>query len=136
MNEHRKQILNMLSAGQITAEEAERLIDAIEKGPSSDSSAEKEARPRPKYLRVVAEMEVDGKVNIRVPMQLLRAGVKLTGLIPAHVRTHLSEQLRKQGLPFDLNQVKPENLEELIDQLNDLTVDVDQKDVKVRVFCE
>jgi hypothetical protein len=36
--------------------------------------------------------------------------------------------------------MKPENLEDLVEQLNDLTVDVDQKDantkVKVRVFCE
>jgi hypothetical protein len=39
-------------------------------------------------------------------------------------------------VPFDLGQIKPENLEEVIDQLDDLTVDVDDKDVKVRVFCE
>jgi hypothetical protein len=37
---------------------------------------------------------------------------------------------------LDLNQIKPENLEELVNQLNDLTVDVDQGSNKVRVFCE
>jgi len=37
---------------------------------------------------------------------------------------------------FDLSQINPKNLEELIDQLDELTVDVDDKDVKVRVFCE
>jgi hypothetical protein len=48
--------------------------------------------------------------------------------------------MHQQGIPIDLTQIKPENLEEMIEHLNDLTVDVDQKDastkVKVRVFCE
>ena len=48
--------------------------------------------------------------------------------------------MQEQGIPIDLTQIKPENLEELVDQLNDLTVDVDQKDagtkVRVRVYCE
>jgi hypothetical protein len=48
--------------------------------------------------------------------------------------------MQEQGIAIDLTQIKPENLEELIEQLSDLTVDVDQKDanakVKVRVFCE
>jgi len=42
-------------------------------------------------------------------------------------------------VPLTLSQIKPENLEELIDHLEDLTVDVDGKNAnttKVRVFCE
>src|SRR5579859_496725 len=145
MNEHRMQILQMLSAGQITAEEAERLIAALESGrPSggSDESAEPTPKARPKYLRVLVEAQEhdhgDGptKVNVRVPMQLLRAGVKLTSLIPAQARDQVNVALRKQGVQFDLNQLKPENLEELLDQLNDLTVDVEQKHAQVRIFCE
>ena len=45
----------------------------------------------------------------------------------------------KHGVPIPLSQIKPENLEELIDSLADLTVDVDGKDgnaTKVRVICE
>jgi hypothetical protein len=80
------------------------------------------------------------KVNVRVPMQLLRAGVKLAGLIPAQALHRANQAIHAQGIPFDLSQIKPENLEDLIDQLSDLSVDVDQKDreanVKVRVFCE
>ena len=72
------------------------------------------------------------------PIQLLRAGVKLTGLIPAVAREHMNEAMREQGVNFDVNQIRPENLDELIDQLNDLSVDVDQAqtNTKVRVFCE
>ena len=151
MNEHRRQILEMLSAGKITADEAERLIAALQ----NDSSASGNGAPPPaakaKYLRVLVDSENNGdphqgpvKVNIRVPMQLLRAGVRLAGLIPPQARDHVNEALRERGIPFDLSQIKPDNLEELVDQLNELTIDVDvnnrggygDEKVKVRVFCE
>jgi hypothetical protein len=80
------------------------------------------------------------KVNVRIPMQLLRAGVRLAGLIPAQALHKANDALREQGVPIDLSQVKPENLQELVEQLHDLSVDVDapEKDgkVNVRVFCE
>ena len=135
MNENRRQILEMLGAGKITADEAERLIAALEKEATPGNG-----KPRPKYMHVLveAEDEDDGptKVNIRIPMQLLRAGVKLTSLIPPQAREQVNLAMREQGMEFDLNQLKPENLEELVDQLNDLTVDVDHSSAKVRVFCE
>jgi len=150
MNEHRRQILQMLSEGKISADEAERLIAAMEAPPAfttlSDPASSGSGKPRPKYLRVVVDSEEDGghegptKVNVRVPMQLLRAGVRLAGLIPAPALRRANVAMQEQGVPIDLTQIKPENLEELVEQLNDLTVDVDQKDantkVKVRVFCE
>jgi len=149
MNEHRQQILQMLSEGKISADEAERLIAAMEEPAAaggSDSGAAPAGKARPKYLRVQVDSEDDGgsegptKVNVRVPMQLLRAGVKLAGLMPAQALHRANEAMQEHGVPFDLSQIEPENLEELVEHLNDLTVDVDQKDanskVKVRVFCE
>lgn len=147
MNEHRRQILQMLSEGKITADEAERLISAVEQPAArSIEEAAPAGNSRPKYLRVVVDSEDDvghdgpTKVNVRVPMQLLRAGVKLAGLLPAQALRRANSAMQQQGVPIDLTQIKPENLEELVEQLNDLTVDVDQKDertkVKVRVFCE
>lgn len=138
MNEDRRKILEMLAAGQITADEAERLIAALEKEPPTpggENGSQSSPKAKPKYVRVVVD---DGptKVNVRVPMQLLRAGVKLASLIPPAVRERVNFALHKEGVQFDLNQIKPENLEELIDQLNDLTVDVDDKNTKVRVYCE
>jgi hypothetical protein len=150
MNEHRRQILQMLSEGKISADEAERLIGAMEAPPAfstfSDTASSGAGKPRPKYLRVVVDSEEDGghegptKVNVRIPIQLLRAGVRLAGLIPAPALRRANDAMQEQGVPIDLTQIKPENLEELVEHLNDLTVDVDQKDantkVKVRVFCE
>jgi hypothetical protein len=82
-------------------------------------------------------------VNIRVPMNLLRAGVRLAGLIPPQARQHVNDALHQKGIPFNIDQIKPDNLEDLVDQLNELTIDVDvnnkgygDEKVKVRVFCE
>ena len=155
MNENRRQILEMLAAGKITADEAERLLAAIEPG-SAGTSAEftgktagtsgADVKTRSKYLRVLVEadeemtgMKGPTTVNVRVPMQLLRAGVRLASLIPAQAHEQLDEALNRHGVPLTLSQIKPENLEELIDHLEDLTVDVDGKEgnkTKVRVFCE
>ncbi len=148
MSEHRRQILQMLAENKITADEAERLISACEQSTATPpvSAGEPEAKNRPKYLRVQVDSEDEGahdgptKVNVRVPMQLLRAGVRLAGLIPASALRQANNAMHEHGIPIDLSQIKPENLEDLVEQLSDLTVDVDQKDattkVKVRVFCE
>jgi hypothetical protein len=62
-------------------------------------------------------------VNVRVPMQLLRAGVRLAALIPPQAHNQLDSALSRYGIPLTLSQIKPENLEELIEHLEDLTVD-------------
>jgi hypothetical protein len=155
MSEGRRQILEMLAAGRINADEAERLIVALE-GPgsgapsataASNGAAAAANKPKPKYLRVLVEADESmtglkqgmTTVNVRVPMQLLRAGVRLAALVPQQAHHQLDEAFSKHGVPITLSQIKPENLEELIDHLEDLTVDVDGKDgnaVKVKVFCE
>jgi hypothetical protein len=133
----------MLSDGKINADEAERLMSALDRteapAPSSPYSAGSGHNAAPKYLRVTVEAMENGdptKVNVRVPMALLRAGVRLTSLIPPAARDQVNAELAKNGVPFDIGQLKPENLEELIGHLNDLTVDVDSTDAKVRVYCE
>jgi len=149
MSEHRRQILQMLSEGKISADEAERLIAAAEEpsaAKSSDAGGRGTGKDRPKYLRVQVDSEDGGghdgptKVNVRVPMRLLRAGVKLAYLIPTAALQKANLAMHEKGIPVDLTQIKPENLEDLVEQLSDLSVDVDQKDsdttVKVRVFCE
>jgi SHOCT-like domain len=143
MNEQRRQILQMLAEGKITADEAGRLIDALEREPpESPPTAAPRPKPRPKYLRLVVNWEDDsggdgpGRVNVRVPLQLLRAGVRLTSLIPPQALTRLNAELNRSGVPIDLTQLKPQHIEELIEQLDELTVDVDDPDSKVQVFCE
>lgn len=146
MSENRRQILEMLASGRLTADEAERLLAALESEPASATFAsERPKAARAKYLRVFVEADEAATgmkglttVNVRVPMQLLRAGVRLASLIPAQAHNQLDQAFSKGGIPITLSQIKPENLEELIDHLEDLTVDVDgeQGAKKVKVSFE
>jgi Asp-tRNA(Asn)/Glu-tRNA(Gln) amidotransferase B subunit len=142
MSEDRKRILELLAQGKITADEAERLIAAMSgegTGPRTAGADSSGPRRPPKYLRVLVDANEEGrptKVNVRIPMQLLRAGVRLGALIPNAARDQVNEALRENGIGLDISQIKPENLEELIEQLQDFSVDVDDEHAKVRVFCE
>ena len=139
MNEQRRQILQLLAEGKVTADEAERLIDALDRDrPESPPSA----ASRPKYLRVMVNWadefgdEESGRVNVRVPLQLLRAGVRLTSLISPQALTKVNAELTRSGVPIDLTELKPQHIEEFIEHLDDLTVDLDDPGAKVKVFCE
>ena len=141
MSEERRKILEMLSQGKIDVDEAEKLLAAISEPSSESEEGDKpEKKNFPKYLRVVVEpgpKSVKGeKVNIRVPFSLLRAGIKLASLVPVDVQGRVNEHLKEKGVNIDLSNITSENLEELLVHLNDLTVNVDSKEEKVRIFCE
>ena len=140
MNEQRKDILGMLAEGKITAEEAEQLIAAVERDqPTAASGPGARPKGNAKYLRVVVDALDSGeptRVNVRVPLQLLRAGVQLAALIPAQALDRANAELSKSGVPVDLTELKPEQLEALVEHLDELTVEVDAPDAKVHVFCE
>ncbi len=136
MIEERKKILEMLSEGKITAEEADRLLSAISKDGGTGSRT---TRMEPKYLRIMVEPGPESKnpdkVNIRVPLKLIRAGLKLAALIPKNAQTQVNDALHEKGIEMDFSQIKPEDLEDIVKQLDDLTVDVEGKE-SVRIFCE
>ena len=137
MSAETKKVLEMLASGQITAEEAEKLLEKLGVNSSSASPA---AAPAPeggtapqklRFLRVVVESPGRDQVNIRVPLPFLRAGMKLLGVIPPQASAKLAEK------GIDLNALRDLKGGELVDELKDLHVDVDsQNGEKVRVYCE
>ncbi|MER6146129.1 hypothetical protein ABT174_40040 [Streptomyces sparsogenes] len=141
MNEQRRRILEMLAEGKITTDEAERLIKALEREqPEAPPGATPRAKSRPKYLRVVMDAEDGGegasRMNIRIPLQLLRAGVRLTTLLPPVAITKVNAELEKAGVPIDLAELKPQHLEDLVEHLDDVIIDLDDPGSTMRVFCE
>ena len=144
MSENQKRILEMLADKKISVDEAQRLLSVLE--PETDSGIKVPGdtagkKPVPKYLRVVVHPNAEAgsdteKVNVRVPIALIRAGMKFTSLIPAHASDHVNKALKEKGIDFDLRNLKTEDLEELIDALSDLEVDVQNGQEKVRVYME
>ncbi len=135
MPHERAKILQMVADGTITPEEGEKLLSRLDSPGASTATAEP-GRDRGdrnaaslKYLRVV----VDGKdnVNIRVPIGLVRTGIKLTTLMPSKASRRLSER------GIDLSRFNGLDGEELIEALRELDVEVNTDDGDVvRVFCE
>jgi hypothetical protein len=147
MTDNKKRILEMLAQNKISADDAYRLLSVLDAGESGRESADRgetAGKEKAKYLRVTvlptpdAEQSGDvDRVNVRVPMSLIRAGIKLTSLIPPEARDKVNGALREKGIDFDVRNLKPDDLEDLIEALSDLEVDVvSRKGEKVRVFVE
>ena len=144
MSENRRRILDLLAEGKITVDEAERLLSATGEPAGQVSTvgiAEQARKPQPKFLRVVIEpAEGPGakqeRVNIRVPVALLRAGMKFASVIPYAASSQINEKLKEQGIDMDIRDLKLEDLEKLVDALSELEVDVDGPLEKVRIYFE
>lgn len=141
MSEEKRKILDMLSQGKITVSDAEKLLNALDSGQPSATPGRVAGtvEKSPRYLRVVVEPAPDNpkgeKVNIRVPLKLIRAGLKFTSLIPKQAHSRVNDALHEKGIDMDFNQIRPEDLDEIVTQLNDVTVDVEGKE-NVKIFCE
>ncbi len=139
MSEEKRKILEMLAQGKITVEESEKLLAAVGEPETDASSSDAAGRRSWKYLRVQVEpgpnSEQGDRVNIRVPFKLIRAGLKFAALIPSGAQGKVNQALKEKGIDADLSRITPKDLEEILSNLDDMTVEVDGKD-KVRIFCE
>jgi hypothetical protein len=143
MSAEKRRILDMLAQGKITVDEAEKLLTAVAEGQIPDDTGQGPASSTDKtgfkYLRVVVdpgpESEKGEKVNIRVPINLIRAGLKWAAFVPKHARSKVNEAFHEKGIDMDFERLTKEDVEELIVHLNDLTIEVEGKET-VRVFCE
>ena len=74
-SEERMQILNMLAEGKISAEEAAKLLRALEEG----SRPKPPPTPEPRWFKVKVTDVATGKekVNVSIPMGLVNVGIKM-----------------------------------------------------------
>jgi hypothetical protein len=138
MSEEGRQVLEMLSEGKINVQEAEQLLQAVT--PPQDGGSDKSDRKvEPRYFRILVNKPArEGKraeaVNIRVPMTVVRGGLRLGALFPRMLGDK-KIQLHN-GAELDLSKITYADLEALIKDIGELTVDVDGDDAQVRIRCE
>lgn len=146
MTENKEKILEMLSQNKITVEEAAKLLELVDKPETNREEygkSEFRSKQKPKYLRVVLNPGKEGKfendverVNIRIPLALVRAGVKFTSLMPDDVAKKIDTTLNEKGIDFNLRNLKEEDIERIIDALSDLEVDIEAGKAKVNIYTE
>ena len=117
---------------------AERLLLLVDDEPESVRPVQQLVPTRngpAKYLRVTVDSD-DEHVNVRVPLALIKAGVKLHALVPTQAAEGINEALKRNGLNIDLHKLRADSLEELVDALSEMEIDVQDEDERVRVYCE
>jgi hypothetical protein len=135
MSEERRQVLEMLSSGKISVQEAEQLLQAV--GAPAEAAGDKKVEPR--YFRILVNKPArEGKkaeaVNIRVPMTVIRGGLRLGALFPGMLGKKKIQL--DNGTELDLSKITYTDLEAMIKDIGELTVDVDGGDAQVRIRCE
>jgi Asp-tRNA(Asn)/Glu-tRNA(Gln) amidotransferase B subunit len=138
--EERKRILKMLGEGKITAAEAEELLDALMKNGGQQepvgASVERKTPKNIKYMYVKVLSAQQDNVDVRVPLGLIRAGMRFTSLIPPQAMEQINSSMREKGMHFDLSSIKAEDIDELIKNLAEMEVNVNSKNGDiVKVFC-
>jgi hypothetical protein len=140
-----RRILELLAQGKITVDEADQLLRAIDGAPADQapksSTADGASRPPAKWLRVTVDKAAHDhrprkQVSVRVPMALVRGGVKLGAIVPRIAAEPLNKHLREQGIDVDLSKIDLSQIDNVLDHLGETTIDVDDGRAQVRITCE
>lgn len=135
MNEETRKVLEMLSEGKVSVQEAEQLLNAVS---TPAGQAADDRKVEPKYFRILVNKPArEGRkaetVNVRVPMTVVRGGLRLGALIPGMLGRKKIQL--GNGNELDLSKVTYADLEAMIKDIGELTVDVDGEE-QVRIRCE
>jgi len=139
MSAETKKVLEMLAEGKITADDAERLLDKLAAAPDTSNGTEgngptaSPSTPVRKFLRVQMQRPNGDDVNIRVPMNFVRSGVKLVGILPPKVL----DKLQQEGIDPKVVSDFAQHARESLDVLDDLHIDMETRSGKrIRVYAE
>jgi len=139
MSDETKRVLEMVAAGKITVDEGERLLGALGAGQPAPPPPEAE-RPVPRFLKMEAgAIGKDGKdegFRMRVPLDLIRAGIKMRALIPETKRDRINEKLREKGIEGDIFEMSDDQIDTLIHSLGELEMEGGDGDGGFRLYLE
>lgn len=144
MSAETKKVLELLAAGKISPEDAERLLDKLTAAASSPEQSSSQtpgtapnpaggacASRRPRFIRVQVERPGREGVNVRVPLSCARGGRHWMAFLP----TRVAEKLQEHGIDFgSLDAMNDEDFQKAMERIN---VDIEGRSgKKVRIFAE
>lgn len=137
MEEERRQILEMLAKGKINSEEAEKLLNAVDKGSDVESDSSEKIK-NPKYMIIMVRKN-KGKsrdINVKIPLFMIRAGVKLSSFLPGGAKDSIGEAFKKNNMDINSDTFGPENFQQMIGIMEEMKIDIDKEDTTVRFRFE
>jgi SHOCT-like protein len=81
----------------------------------------------------------NGEVTIRVPVALVRNGMRLGAMIPGLAGSRLQARLRERGVDVDLSKIDAETIDQLLREYGEINIDIDSgrgAKAQVRITCE
>jgi len=78
------------------------------------------------------------EVTIRVPVALVRNGMRLGAMIPGLTGEGLQAHLRERGVDIDLSKIDAGTIDELVNKFGEMNIDVSGRrgSAQVRITCE
>ena len=110
--------------------------DGMKDGTADGTGSRTGSGAAPKYMYVKVVSQKGDNVNVKIPLGLLKAGIKLTALIPKPATEQINKAMAEKGMDFDINNLKPEDLEELVEAMREMEIEVDSNNGDtVRVYA-
>lgn len=143
MSDETRRVLELLVQGKVSVDEADQLLRALNgKGSRADASPSDAiaVAAKPRFMRIHVHKpgkpgREDKDVNIRVPMALIRGGMRLGTMIPGF-HASMNARLRERGIDVDLSKMDPALLESMLSDMGEINIDVEQTGEHVRITCE
>jgi SHOCT-like protein len=144
MSDDTRRVLELLAQGKISVDEADQLLRALkEQGTAVDGSPKRDAggtSAKPRFMRIHVhkpgtEGRKDKDVNIRVPLAVIRGGMRLGTMIPG-LHASVNARLRERGIDVDLSKIDPAALESMLADMGEINIDVAQSGEQVRITYE
>ena len=152
MSDDTRRILDLLAQGKITVDEADKLIRAIT-APAPQATAPGDGaptseRPNPRWIRInvfkpAKEGKQDKEVNIRVPIAVVKGGMRLGAIIATFAGEKAAQRMKDRGLDLDLSTINGDlsrmngaEFETFLKSLDDMNIEVDDGKSQVRITCE
>ena len=151
MSDDTRRILDLLAQGKVTVDEADKLIDAIT-GPAAQPAETAAAgggdRSKRRWIRInvfkpAREGKQDKEVNIRVPIAVVRGGMRLGSIIATFAGEKAAQRMKERGIDLDLtkingdfSQMNGDEFDAFMKSLDDMNIEIDDGKSQVRITCE
>jgi hypothetical protein len=142
MSAETRKVLEILAAGKISAEDAERLLDKLAGTGAASSAAPSSAppnagatntaeSPRPRFIRIQIERPGRDGIDMRVPLSSMRGSTQWMAFLPIR----LADKLNEYGLDFgSLDRMNEQDFRKAMERMN---VDIQGRSGKhVRIYAE
>ena len=150
MSDDTRRVLDLLAQGKITVDDAERLLAAMTQHASEPAGTAPPPRAgeaatgdagKPRYVRITVHKAAhDGRrekdVQIRVPIAIVKSGMRLGSMIPGFPGDEITARLRERGLDADFSKLDDAAFDAMLKELSDRNIEVDSGKAQVRISCE